>query len=61
MKLPSVFKLNAFGPLDIAIVGEVARPDSPVAPTGIGSLARIPGAKILIVPPTPTINVSATA
>ena len=61
VKLPSLFRLNAFGPLVIAIVGEVTIPDSPVVPAGIGSLASMPGARILIVPPTPTTNVSATA
>ena len=45
----------------IAIVGDVTIPDCPVAIAGIGSLARIPGAGIFIVPPTPTTNVSATA
>ena len=61
VKLPSEFRLKALGPLVIARVGEVTIPDSPVAEDGIGSLTKTPGAGILIVPPTPTVKVSATA
>ena len=47
---------------DTAINGLLAIDDSAEAPAGIGSLASTPkAAEILIVPPTVTVNVSATA